>query len=394
MKQFSPDSVTLAIGDGSNDVSMIMEANVGIGIMGEEGMSAAKASDFSIGEFKLLKRLLFFHGRTNLNRISNLILYFFYKNIIFTISQLFFGPFSLLSGQTIIDDWYITCYNLVFTALPLCIAALTDIDLEEADLNKKEKELPLLYKESRDEKIIFRRRSFVYTAIKGIIVSFIMYAICVNNRILCNKGHIADLWYLSLLYYLSILFVVTNNLFFTTHYIVNLLLISVGITTFLFLIIFLIFVHYGLVFDFKSKATILPSVRNLSFYVYLFFSIGFNLVLDYTLKLRNFLFDKHLSTELFRQKTMKSKEKKKQLKYKRSERNFNNNEISGMNLMNKNSILQGYHFNDHERISYFNKNNLAKITVIKRSNSKGVPEKIFKFKKDKKSNEGKESSNS
>ena len=152
--------------------------------------------------------------------------------------------------------------------------------------------------------------------------------------------------------------------------------------------------HYGLVFDFKSKATILPSVRNLSFYVYLFFSIGFNLVLDYTLKLRNFLFDKHLSTELFRQKTMKSKEKKKQLKYKRSERNFNNNEISGMNLMNKNSILQGYHFNDHERISYFNKNNLAKITVIKRSNSKGVPEKIFKFKKDKKSNEGKESSNS
>ena len=82
MKQFSPDSVTLAIGDGSNDVSMIMEANVGIGIMGEEGMSAAKASDFSIGEFKLLKRLHFFHGRTNLNRISNLILYFFYKNII------------------------------------------------------------------------------------------------------------------------------------------------------------------------------------------------------------------------------------------------------------------------------------------------------------------------
>ena len=394
MKQFSPDSVSLAIGDGSNDVSMIMEANVGIGIMGEEGMSAAKASDFSIGEFKLLKRLLFFHGRTNLNRISNLILYFFYKNIIFTISQLFFGPFSLLSGQTIIDDWYITCYNLIFTALPLCIAALTDIDLEEADLNKKEKELPLLYKESRDEKIIFRRRSFLFTAIKGAIVSFIMFGICVNNQFLGNKGHIGDLWYLSLLYYLSILFVVTNNLFFMTHYIVNILLISVGVTTFLFLIIFLIFVHYGLLFDYKSKATILPSVSNLSFYVYLFFSIGFNLVLDYTLKVRNFLFDKHLSTELFRQKTMNNKKKKKELKYKKSERNFNNNEVSGVNLINKNSILQGYHFNAHERISYFNKNNLEKITVIKRCNSKGVPEKIFKFKKEKKSNEEKESSNS
>ena len=110
-----------------------MEANIGIGITGEEGMSAANASDFAIGEFKLLKRLLFYHGRINLNRISKLILYFFYKNIIFTISQLFFCPFALSSGQTIFDDWYITCYNLIFTAVPLCVSALTDYDVREED---------------------------------------------------------------------------------------------------------------------------------------------------------------------------------------------------------------------------------------------------------------------
>ena len=386
MKQFSPDSVTLAIGDGSNDVAMIMEANVGIGILGEEGMSASKASDFAIGEFKLLKRLLFFHGRTNLSRISHLILYFFYKNIIFTLSQLFFGPFSLLSGQTIIDDWYITCYNLIFTAIPLSVAALTDVDVEEEDL--KGKDMPLLYKESRDEKIIFRRRSFLWTAIRGAIVSLIMFVICVNNEVLSKRGHMADLWYLSLLYYLSILFVVTNNLFFITHYIVNLLFVSVIITTFLFLVVFLVLVHYGLLFDFKSKATIIPSIENLSFYVYLFFSLGFNFVLDYTLKIRHFFFDKHLSTELFRQKTINDRKRKKELRHNKSQKTVFNNEISRINLINKNSILQGFNINkeNEQRISYFNKTNLSKINSIRRNDSK-LPDKSYNNKNDKISSE-------
>ena len=83
MKGFDSNAITLAIGDGGNDVSMIMEANIGIGIHGEEGMSAVQASDFSIGEFQLLKRLLFIHGRVNLYRISKMILYFFFKNFVF-----------------------------------------------------------------------------------------------------------------------------------------------------------------------------------------------------------------------------------------------------------------------------------------------------------------------
>ena len=98
-----------------------------------------------------------------------------------------------------------------------------------------------------------------------------MFITCINHEILGNKGHISDLWYISLLYYLSILFVVTNNLFFLTQYIVFILVISVIITTFMFLVVFLIFVHYGLVFDFKSKASIIPSIKNFSFYIYLFF---------------------------------------------------------------------------------------------------------------------------
>lgn len=62
IKKACPGAITLAIGDGANDVSMITEAHVGIGIQGIEGREATKASDFAIGQFKHLKRLLFYTG--------------------------------------------------------------------------------------------------------------------------------------------------------------------------------------------------------------------------------------------------------------------------------------------------------------------------------------------
>jgi phospholipid-transporting ATPase len=60
-----PSVVTLAIGDGANDVPMILEADIGIGLFGNEGMRAVDSSDFAIGEFKFLWHLLFKHGRWN-----------------------------------------------------------------------------------------------------------------------------------------------------------------------------------------------------------------------------------------------------------------------------------------------------------------------------------------
>jgi phospholipid-transporting ATPase len=73
--------VTLAIGDGANDVSMIQAAHVGIGIYGREGTQALSASDYAIGEFRFLARLLFVHGTFSYKRIAKVILYSFYKNI-------------------------------------------------------------------------------------------------------------------------------------------------------------------------------------------------------------------------------------------------------------------------------------------------------------------------
>lgn len=74
--------MTLAIGDGANDVSMIQKADVGVGIAGKEGMQAVMASDFAMGRFHFLVRLLLVHGHWSYGRLARLILYFFYKNIV------------------------------------------------------------------------------------------------------------------------------------------------------------------------------------------------------------------------------------------------------------------------------------------------------------------------
>jgi len=49
VRQERPLAVTLAIGDGANDVNMITEAHVGVGISGLEGQQAARSADYAIG---------------------------------------------------------------------------------------------------------------------------------------------------------------------------------------------------------------------------------------------------------------------------------------------------------------------------------------------------------
>lgn len=82
VRREKPKVTTLAIGDGANDVNMITAAHVGIGIKGVEGQAASRASDYSVGEFRMLRRLTLFHGRECYRKNSHLVLYNFYKNML------------------------------------------------------------------------------------------------------------------------------------------------------------------------------------------------------------------------------------------------------------------------------------------------------------------------
>ena len=100
--------ITLAIGDGNNDVAMIKEAHVGVGIAGVEGTQAVSNADFSINQFKLLLQLMMVHGRWAYMRLGLIVTYFFDKNVVFSyamISNAFVTGFSAVSMY---DDWVLT----------------------------------------------------------------------------------------------------------------------------------------------------------------------------------------------------------------------------------------------------------------------------------------------
>ena len=240
MKEFDNKAVTLAIGDGGNDVSMIMEAHIGnnnyriylniyiylfiigVGVYGEEGMRAVQACDYAIGEFKCLRRLLMFHGRVNLIRVSEMILYFFYKNFIFTIVHFYYAFYTNCSGQTIIDDWFISLYNLIFTGLPLIIKASFDHDVIPCDGYIIDNLLPFLYKELND-KPIFHTVSFVLSLCRGLGQALIVFFFCffsLEQAAVDSDGNIADLWYFSVNLFTSIIFVIYSLYINTYNYLI------------------------------------------------------------------------------------------------------------------------------------------------------------------------------
>jgi len=148
-------AISLAIGDGANDVAMIQKAGVGVGICGNEGLQAANSADFAIGQFRYLARLLFVHGAWNYSRISKVILYSFYKNITLYIIELWFAIYNYWSGQVIYERWTIGLYNMLFTSAPPVALGLFD----RTCTAETREEYPSLY-HSTQKSEFFNHREF------------------------------------------------------------------------------------------------------------------------------------------------------------------------------------------------------------------------------------------
>ncbi|KAJ4369078.1 phospholipid transporting ATPase [Neocucurbitaria cava] len=125
------DCLTLAIGDGANDVAMIQEAHVGVGIAGVEGRAAVMSSDYAIGQFRFLTRLVLVHGRWSYRRLAETIANFFYKNIIWTFSLFWYQIYTNFDSQYIFDYTYIVFFNLAFTSLPVIVMGVLDQDVDD-----------------------------------------------------------------------------------------------------------------------------------------------------------------------------------------------------------------------------------------------------------------------
>uniref|UniRef100_A0A4X1V250 Phospholipid-transporting ATPase n=1 Tax=Sus scrofa TaxID=9823 RepID=A0A4X1V250_PIG len=216
--KISPEKpITLAVGDGANDVSMIQEAHVGIGIMGKEGRQAARNSDYAIARFKFLSKLLFVHGHFYYIRIATLVQYFFYKNVCFITPQFLYQFYCLFSQQTLYDSVYLTLYNICFTSLPILIYSLLEQHIDPHVLQNK----PTLYRDiSKNRQLSMK--TFLYWTILGFSHAFIFffgsYFLIGKDTSLLGNGQMFGNWTFGTLVFTVMVITVTAKMALETHF--------------------------------------------------------------------------------------------------------------------------------------------------------------------------------
>ncbi|XP_043577097.1 phospholipid-transporting ATPase IC isoform X1 [Chiloscyllium plagiosum] len=166
------NAITLAIGDGANDVNMLKTAHIGVGISGQEGMQAVLSSDYSLAQFRYLERLLLVHGRWSYLRICKFLRYFLYKTFTFSFVQIWFAFFSGFSGLSVFEKWCISFYKVAYSWLPVLLLGALDQDISDKLITK----CPKLYKIGQCNEL-FNYRIFLITLFHGLLSSVVIFFI-------------------------------------------------------------------------------------------------------------------------------------------------------------------------------------------------------------------------
>ncbi|KAM9323754.1 phospholipid-transporting ATPase IC-like [Gastrophryne carolinensis] len=164
------NAISLAIGDGGNDVNMIKTAHIGVGVFGKEGLQAVLASEFSVAQFSYLQNLLFFHGRLSYARISKFICYYNYKTFSSLIHNIWFAFFTGFSALPVFDSFFLMFSAIIYTLYPALCMAIFNKDTD----SKTSRQHPELYIAGQKDRRL-GLRIFVYTLF-AFYTSLIMYS--------------------------------------------------------------------------------------------------------------------------------------------------------------------------------------------------------------------------
>jgi len=207
--------VVLGIGDGANDVEMILQGNVGVGVQGVEGSQAVNNSDFAITEFQHLENLLLVHGRWTYQRIATSVCYFFYKNIAFTMCVFWFACFSAFSGQLFFEAWSASCYNVFFTSVPVLVFGLMNQDVNQEIARK----CPKLY-EPGQLSACLNYKVFSWWVAEAAYASLVMFFFgyaAIADQVEVD-GRVYDHWSLSTTVYTACVFSMTLRIALETSF--------------------------------------------------------------------------------------------------------------------------------------------------------------------------------
>ncbi|CAL5987487.1 Phospholipid-translocating_ATPase [Hexamita inflata] len=211
-----PEFTTLAIGDGANDVAMIKEAQIGVGVAGKEGVHSCNNADITIPEFKFLKPAIFIHGRFMHIRNQEIFEYMIEKNSILAIMHVVYSFYNLFTIQVYIDSLLLLMFNLQITLLPIFFQAMV-----EQDVNKQ----VLLTDPQIFRKMFTKFRpsgwALFLRMLRGIYYSIVIVCLgkyLTQNQITFNNGTVNDLNSQAFSVFLSILFATSIELFLHQNY--------------------------------------------------------------------------------------------------------------------------------------------------------------------------------
>ena len=166
LKENQPGKIIAAVGDGINDILMLREAHVGIAIFRANQYNLCKFSDYYVQGFKDVKLLLFFFGRECYRRNSKLLLYMFFKNLLFVLSAFWAGCLNFFSGMVLKPTLVTNSFALILTAFPMVLYGIYD------KIYTKDEMLfsPLFYETGR-RRLYLNGKIFLHEVFMGIIFS-------------------------------------------------------------------------------------------------------------------------------------------------------------------------------------------------------------------------------
>ncbi|KAL7423375.1 hypothetical protein Q5752_002678 [Cryptotrichosporon argae] len=201
--------MTLAIGDGANDVSMIQAADVGVGISGEEGLQAVNSSDYAIAQFRFLRPLLLVHGHWSYFRNSTMICNFFYKNIVGIGVLFWFQIYCGWSTTYVYAYVYLLFWNVFWTLAPVIAIGIFERNIDAETLVK----LPELYRYGREGKY-YNWPRFLYYLMEGVYQTAVIYFIlCYTYVTTSTRGDGWEVYIYEMSTTMAIAAVMVANLF-------------------------------------------------------------------------------------------------------------------------------------------------------------------------------------
>ncbi|CCW66689.1 unnamed protein product [Phytomonas sp. Hart1] len=275
----------LAVGDGANDVSMILESRIGVSIMGLEGSQAELASDYAIPKFRFLKRLLMVHGRFSIYRDSHCILYSIYKNVILVIGLYTYCFYSAFSGVSFIDSWLLALYGVFFVLLqPIAIGTLDkDVPDELAE------SIPQLYPPLSRELMYFSRGYIAKWLLDGVIegsvyIFFLIY--CIMRKDVLYPDKTAGIEDYGQVFFTMVVLAANLRMIITFRYLMIIFIIIYVVVMVNLPLFEIIYAHFHTLAGPNSSAFIaMEQYSSYNIYICIIFVIGVSIV--YTISSNN-----------------------------------------------------------------------------------------------------------